>query len=596
MVRRLSPVVVAAVVALVPTSACVGEDPQPVAVSADAAPDTGPADAGCSSTCPTEGATRCDGLEVQTCTSQGGCLAWSASAACGGGGICCGTACVPADVANCYQCGVACSGQTPACLPTPKKCGCSVAVCAASSQGCSQTTGACEACVAPVVGAKDFYVDATSFAGATGTESCPFKTIGAALAAISTRGTTDAIVHVAPGTYDAALGETFPLIVRGTSIIGSGSTKTIIKGVSTFDHGALGGAFNASYQLTVLAGDAVGQTTIQGVSIQTTATTVTAQHVGILCDRGNSPQSFGDAIAEGNTILRDVAVGPNYETGVVVSTTSTGMSSGCNLTALGSTFTGNSWGIWALGCGIGAGSVLASVKVGDGTPAGGNTFKDNSPGGGIVAWDCTHGARILNNTFDGNYEGLQLQQNGKATKVVVRSNVISNSRFAGIVLYRQPEIAELVDNVIQGSATQAASPATASDLGAGLRFVANGQPYPTILKARNNRFINNEIGIHFSGAAGSLPTSDFGSAADPGGNELACNSSLHGGVSGGDVIVDTTGSATFPFRGNAWDHATPTTTAADGVDLLTTAGGFTLDVTGSSATTKTTTCAGTHVK
>ena len=136
--------------------------------------------------CPTPctlGATQCAGTQVQTCQLVDGCLTWGPAADCGTNMLCCADACVAADVSNCYACGTACSGSTPACLPTPQKCGCSVGVCAAGNMGCDTASGDCVACTALPANSADFYVDTTSFAGGTGNAVCPFKTITAALTA-----------------------------------------------------------------------------------------------------------------------------------------------------------------------------------------------------------------------------------------------------------------------------------------------------------------------------------------------------------------------------------------------------------------------------
>jgi hypothetical protein len=75
-------------------------------------------------------------------------------------------------------------------------------------------------------GATTIYVDAHAPAGGTGIASCPLRTITSALAVAS----PGATIQVAAGTYDAALGESFPLVVRGVSIVGAGSATTTISG------------------------------------------------------------------------------------------------------------------------------------------------------------------------------------------------------------------------------------------------------------------------------------------------------------------------------------------------------------------------------
>src|SRR5689334_16599354 len=89
-----------------------------------------PPDAACSD-CPSEGATKCAGGQVQTCHQTGVCLKWSAAADCaktadGVDQVCCaggdaGQACIPVSATDCYACGTSCSGDTPQCLAKPKK-------------------------------------------------------------------------------------------------------------------------------------------------------------------------------------------------------------------------------------------------------------------------------------------------------------------------------------------------------------------------------------------------------------------------------------------------------------------------------------------
>jgi len=84
-----------------------------------------------------------------------------------------------------------------------------------------------------------YYVDAGSGSdGNAGTQGSPLKTITAALALVTTGDT----IFVAPGTYDAALGEAFPLMVPPNVTLegdvanrGDGATPTLVSG-----HGPIG--------------------------------------------------------------------------------------------------------------------------------------------------------------------------------------------------------------------------------------------------------------------------------------------------------------------------------------------------------------------
>jgi hypothetical protein len=95
-------------------------------------------------------------------------------------------------------------------------------------------------------------------------------------------------------------------------------------------------------------------------------------------------------------------------------------------------------------------------------------------------------------------------------------------------------------------------------------------------KARGNVITNNESGIYayIPNADISDPTRplpDFGTASDPGGNVISCNSSAQ--YAAADVTLDGYGTGVFPFVGNIWDHAPPTiefwnATYPNGVDIF----------------------------
>ncbi len=80
----------------------------------------------------------------------------------------------------------------------------------------------------PPVLPADLYVDATAGSNTTGDGSSgnPWQTITYALSQIYTTGHT---IHVATGTYNAALGESFPIMIKnGVSLSGEDNVSTII--------------------------------------------------------------------------------------------------------------------------------------------------------------------------------------------------------------------------------------------------------------------------------------------------------------------------------------------------------------------------------
>ena len=84
----------------------------------------------------------------------------------------------------------------------------------------------------PTFAIGDHFVDANLGDDTTGagTIAAPWKTISHALAQFHATGE---VVHIAAGTYDAALGESFPMDLRpGISLVGAGMQSTTIDGGS----------------------------------------------------------------------------------------------------------------------------------------------------------------------------------------------------------------------------------------------------------------------------------------------------------------------------------------------------------------------------
>ncbi len=542
----------------------------------------------CPTACPTLGATQCMGTQVQTCQMIDGCQTWGPAADCGANMLCCGDACVAADASNCYACGTACSGSTPACLPTPMKCGCTVAVCAASSMGCDTSTGDCVACTALPANSADFYVDATSFAAGTGTGSCPFQTITAALTAANASTAANKTIHVAAGTYDAALGETFPLVLRkGISLAGAGAATTTIKGTGALDHSAAGGTLNgASYNVTILTGDTTGTSTISGLTLTSTLMTPMGGYLGVFCDQGNAANTTSapppSPLPTPTTVLSSVTIGPNYDYGIIGGTTTTPALAGCNIKVVGSTITGNNNGMWVVGCGAGTGKISVAAALGDGTATGGNSFVSNKNGAGggvgVVGWDCVSPLTFDNNVFDGDDNGINVTNHsgpagGDATLpqpdvYEVRNNSFKNLTGVGL----QADRGVLIDQLLGNTFTNISTGAGGATNAVALRFTTTNSQ---VTKARNNSFIGNDVGVEADVnpfVATTRPNFDWGTAADPGNNVFACNSSAHTGGMGSDFFfaVATGSTVTIPLQGNKWDHVPPMTsaTAADGLDLL----------------------------
>jgi hypothetical protein len=442
--------------------------------------------------------------------------------------------------------------------------------------------------------ARELWVDVASTRPENGTAPCPFRTITAALARANASSATNKIVYVAAGIYAA---ETFPLVVRGLELRGAGASKTIVRGTGAHDQTPFGGDYAEALEVTFLVGHATEPTIVADLSVQPppAVSAPLDPYVGVLCDRGNSPLVPTSPAVSGNTFLRGVAVGPNYETGIMVTNSRVPEDSSCNVVVTSSTITGNAFGSWVHGCGrrLFAGGPYVSAQFGDGTLAGANRFVqqrrdflpgDPNGGRGILAWDCTHTLRILGNRFEGNDRGVQIEQSSTGN-TFINGNVFRDQRYVGLYLVKWPDVRELLDNTFEGTVREGANaPAkitSVTDLGIALwiRLDSNEAHTPgaSIKRARGNRFSGNEVGILIdTGFASKIAASDFGRTSDPGNNEIACNSSQHPSYPhGGDFLM----AAAVPadggvhlFQGNKWDHAPPTLMAeggavADGIDI-----------------------------
>ena len=93
------------------------------------------------------------------------------------------------------------------------------------------------AATAPAAAGGDFYVDAVlgKNNSSAGTQAQPWKTISyAVFKADELSGGAPCTIHVAPGTYDPALGEVFPIHMRpGISVAGAGPEGTLVRGTGT---------------------------------------------------------------------------------------------------------------------------------------------------------------------------------------------------------------------------------------------------------------------------------------------------------------------------------------------------------------------------
>jgi hypothetical protein len=499
----------------------------------DAAPD---ADA-CADACANEGETRCHGAGIQTCVKvDASCTHWSEAAAC---------------------------DAKLTCDPRGSVC-------------------ACEA----------YYVEAGLDRGAA--VPCTFPTITLALEAAKKTMPVSRVIHVGAGTFDAAHGEVFPLVLRGLSLVGAGEATTKIVGTGAFDHTYRRGAFAGTYDVAVVIGDAHLATRVSQLSIA--APTAGRQGIGVYCDEGDAAAQPN--VPSPNTSIDEVTIGPKFDLALLAATTTGDITAGCNVKVTGSHITDANLGVWVLGCGTNASAAPVAIELGGAAEGEGNVFSGiqgpNNDARAIMKWDCVTSMKIVRNTFQSTDWGVELIGGGMNNVFDVIGNRFDGLTNTGLQLTKNAMIRELRGNVFTGIATPAAWEAP----GVALRLKGDGMvadEAPWVAKARDNQFVGNDVAIELRGEpvgakGGTLTTMDFGRPDDHGHNLFQCNSTLSGRKArGGDVVVNVASSgAVLGFAGNTWDHAPPTADSLaagiNGVDLLRATNAPAVDVSVSEAT------------
>lgn len=428
--------------------------------------------------------------------------------------------------------------------------------------GCDTTVGRCVPCGAVAADATDAWVDVAGPSWGTGTAQCPLRTVTQGIGALSASTAPEITLHVAAGSYDAESGESFPIVLPARmTLVGAGSSSTTIRGSGAPVNPQ--GTFDL-LRATIVAGSSEGKTRIEGITVQPVATsTATLDVVGIFCEGGNGPTFVVSPAADApdpSLEVVGVRLGPFHGVGLVASSTS---ESACNVAVRSSIIEGNQFGVWASGCGVGVaeGAITRGVivRLGD-LAGGGSTIRGHHYGTllgyGVVLWDCVSHLLVEGNQFTDNDVGVTLGYHspldGTDNAFVRFAGNDFTFHGGGALLIGISSIAhEIVGNsFVENVAPAGAAPSAGLAFGAVQSFF-----YPVARSVRDNVFRDNDIGVRFSSGAtiGTERVSDFGTAADPGGNELACNDR--------DLVVETStasGGVALPWRGNVWDHDPPT--------------------------------------
>jgi hypothetical protein len=401
---------------------------------------------------------------------------------------------------------------------------------------------------------------------------CAYTSLTAALRAVAPAAGQRVTIRVAKGTYDAAGGEVFPLVVRGPiDIIGAGP-ETIVRGAGSDDHRQAGGAIATVHPATFVVGESEARVRLSQLAVMgDRGDRLESYSVGIFCDRGNA-QPAGTPQPEPNVVVDHVTIGRGYEIGILVSNS---RQSGCNLSLTSSRMSELMCGVWIVGCGTGPGEGHAWMPVAAqiGAPAQGNLFerflRDNTnvPGAAVRMWDCSAQLIMQGNTARDTLMGLDLAQHDGLPRVIVADNTFANLHGAGVRAGAYAVIDELRDNTFRWIGD---APSNGLEAGA-LQLREHSQ----LKRARGNHLVANAAGVIISGdAITPRRIIDFGRDDDKGNNSFSCNSALNDRGRGFDVLVDVARGSTAPlgFAGNQWDRSPPgrgdLASAPNGTDLV----------------------------
>ena len=260
--------------------------------------------------------------------------------------------------------------------------------------------------------ADNYYVNASigSNSSGNGTQSTPWKTITYALGQIS--GPTT--LYVSAGTYNTALGETFPIVVKtGVSLVGEGIDVSIIDANSTNIVLRCNGIVDATTRVEGF--------TIKGGKVSTTTSSGGA---GIFISAGSALTITNNKIT-GNT---------NYSFGLgggiyVKSSTPS---------ILNNVITGNSPGVFGQGAGIYVSDASPLIK--------GNRIESNTGYGcGVYVDGASSSPRILNNIIAKNMEG-GIECVGSSKARIINNTISDNTLDAIIISYASPD--SIINNIV----------------------------------------------------------------------------------------------------------------------------------------------------
>ena len=433
----------------------------------------------------------------------------------------------------------------------------------AASRSSSEHLEVVTACAPAPAGAGDIYVEATARTDAgVGTRACPYKTITQALADARTQ---PRVIHVAAGTYDVTLGERFPLVVRGdVHLVGAGAGTTHVVGSGHFDPHGTTISRAVTEEATFIIGDDHASSELASLSLAPGGDVTNHRGYGLICDRGNLGALGSETVQPPPSVVaRELDIGPGYNNGIAAGATVGG--TGCNLRMEHTTVHDANIGVWAVGCGMVEEPTSRRSAVGLDIVSSAFTdirypAKDNHSGAAVVVWDCTRWLTVRDSRIWNSDIGIACVNHFTATTQTTIEKTSFHDLHQGIAFGLAASIDRLVGNsfvaITGGPAALVANRGVAVTLDSG----TEEDVYPEIKLARDNTFLDNDVGIELRGHQPVLGTIDFGRPDDPGHNTIRCNSTVDGSaVPGHDLVVRAplARSAHISFAGNTWDHAPP---------------------------------------
>jgi hypothetical protein len=399
-------------------------------------------------------------------------------------------------------------------------------------------------------------------------------------------------VHVAEGRFDKDHGETFPLVLRGAFIEGSGVNATIIAGSGVYDARVPKGAINDQVSATIVIGDATLASGVSNLTLYDPFPPSQPAHHAVFCDRGTPTSSVNNVPA--NTTLDGLSIGPGFDVEIVATTSTIPASTGCNLLVKSTELKVTDVGLWAVGCENPAGTstsrVPVAVRLGDGTQKGGNQFSGfpYEQGTGVKLSGCVISLNASYNTFthaEGGVDIVQPTRTGELNQLVFQHNTFTyllafGIKAAGGSAYLLPTDNEFTSiNPLSQTLPRQAAGMWAEGIQGDSGFVH--------INASNNHFSGSQVGVLYQS---SYPAgAGFVGPVFNGGNVFHCNAAEEYSdpynVVGGDVILKVPAASSYDFQNNEWDHAPPnkdTSLTVDGIDIVAVPG-VTVTTTGATA-------------